>query len=305
MLPNETLLRLSCFGTGLVALWIWQSWRPFRRQPGATWQRTACNLGLVFLNGFAARVVLPLTAVELAARCQLHGVGLFAWLAWPIWLEFLLALVALDFAIYVQHVLFHAVPLFWRLHRVHHADVEFDVTTGVRFHTIEIVLSAIIKLAAVTIFGASPWAVLTFEIVLNATSMFSHTNIALPPALDRLLRWFVVTPNMHRVHHSIDRAETNSNFGFNLPWWDYLCGTYRAAPLADPQNMPIGIETVRDPAITGSIFHMLGLPWQALEPPPHIELQPHSELHSHGQPYSHGEPPAREHTDSGRDSHRV
>ena len=157
-------------------------------------------------------------------------------------------MVLLDLAIYLQHVLFHAVPALWRLHRMHHADLEFDVTTGVRFHPIEILLSMVIKLGVVAALGAPAVAVLIFEVLLNATSMFNHGNVRLPPRLDRVLRWIVVTPDMHRVHHSIVPRETNSNFGFNLPWWDRLFGTYRAQPAAGHEGMTIGIEQFRDPA---------------------------------------------------------
>jgi sterol desaturase/sphingolipid hydroxylase (fatty acid hydroxylase superfamily) len=152
----------------------------------------------------------------------------------------------LDLAIYLQHVLFHAVPLFWRLHRMHHADLEFDVTTGVRFHPFEILLSMGIKLAVVGALGPPAVAVLVFEVLLNATSMFSHGNERVTPRLDGLLRWLVVTPDMHRVHHSILPHETNSNFGFNLPWWDRLFGTYRAAPEKGHDAMILGIEQFRD-----------------------------------------------------------
>ena len=157
------------------------------------------------------------------------------------------SVVILDLAIYLQHVLFHAVPALWRLHRMHHADLEFDVTTGVRFHPIEIMLSMLIKLAVVGALGAPPLSVLIFEVLLNATSMFNHGNVRIPLAIDRVLRWLVVTPDMHRVHHSILARETNSNFGFNLPWWDRLFGTYRAQPAAGHEAMTIGIEQFRDP----------------------------------------------------------
>jgi sterol desaturase/sphingolipid hydroxylase (fatty acid hydroxylase superfamily) len=154
--------------------------------------------------------------------------------------------VVLDLFIYLQHVMFHAVPALWRLHRMHHADLDFDVTTGARFHPIEIVLSMLIKLAAVVVLGAPPVAVLIFEVVLNATAMFNHGNLRLPLAVDRVLRLFVVTPDMHRVHHSIVPAETNSNFGFNLPWWDRLLGTYRAQPAAGHVVMTIGLDDFRE-----------------------------------------------------------
>jgi sterol desaturase/sphingolipid hydroxylase (fatty acid hydroxylase superfamily) len=155
--------------------------------------------------------------------------------------------ILLDLTIYLQHVLFHAVPVLWRLHRMHHADLEFDVTTGVRFHPFEILLSMVIKLVVVAALGAPALAVLVFEVLLNATSMFNHGNVRLPAALDRLMRWIIVTPEMHRVHHSIAPRETNSNFGFNLPWWDRWFGTYRAEPAAGHENMTIGIEQFRDP----------------------------------------------------------
>jgi sterol desaturase/sphingolipid hydroxylase (fatty acid hydroxylase superfamily) len=156
------------------------------------------------------------------------------------------SVVILDLAIYLQHVLFHAVPVLWRLHRMHHADLEFDVSTGLRFHPIEILLSMLIKFAVVVALGAPALSVLVFEVLLNATSMFNHANVRIPTWIDRVLRWIVVTPDMHRVHHSILSRETNSNFGFNLPWWDRLFGTYRAQPVAGHENMTIGIEQFRD-----------------------------------------------------------
>jgi sterol desaturase/sphingolipid hydroxylase (fatty acid hydroxylase superfamily) len=168
--------------------------------------------------------------------------------ALPWGLATLLSVLLLDLAIYAQHVLFHAVPVLWRLHRMHHADLDIDVTTGVRFHPAEIVLSMLIKLAVVGLIGAPGAAVLIFEVLLNATSMFNHSNVAMPPAVDRIVRLLVVTPDMHRVHHSIERRETNSNFGFNFPWWDRLFGTYRPQPEQGHEGMTIGIEIFRDPA---------------------------------------------------------
>jgi sterol desaturase/sphingolipid hydroxylase (fatty acid hydroxylase superfamily) len=160
-------------------------------------------------------------------------------------LAVLLSILLLDLAIYLQHVLFHAVPGLWRLHRMHHADLEFDVTTGLRFHPVEIVLSMVIKLAVVAALGAPAVAVLLFEVLLNATALFNHGTIRLPAGWDRVLRWVMVTPDMHRVHHSVIPAETNSNFGFNLPWWDRLLGTYRAQPKAGHDGMTIGIKQFR------------------------------------------------------------
>ena len=157
-------------------------------------------------------------------------------------------MVVLDLVIYLQHVLFHAVPALWRLHRMHHADLEFDVTTGTRFHPIEIVLSMLIKLTVIGALGAPALSVLIFEVLLNATAMFNHSNVQLPAPVDCILRWLVVTPDMHRVHHSVVVRETNSNFGFNLPWWDRLFGTYRAQPEAGHEGMTIGVKEIRDPA---------------------------------------------------------
>jgi sterol desaturase/sphingolipid hydroxylase (fatty acid hydroxylase superfamily) len=179
---------------------------------------------------------------------EANGWGLFNVVAVPAWIAVPLAVILLDLIIYLQHVLFHAVPVLWRLHRMHHADLDFDVTTGVRFHPIEILLSMIIKFGAVAALGTPAVAVLIFEVLLNATSMFSHGNVRIPARLERVLRWLMVTPEMHRVHHSIIPQETNSNFGFNLPWWDRLFGTYRAQPLAGHEDMTIGIEQFRDPA---------------------------------------------------------
>jgi len=199
-------------------------------------------------------------AVGMAILAEARGWGVFNNLSVPLWLAVVLSVVALDFAIYLQHVLFHAVPILWRLHMVHHADLDFDVTTGLRFHTVEILLSMGIKLGVVVLLGSPALAVLLFEVILNATSMFSHGNIRLPAWLDRLLRVFVVTPDMHRVHHSVISRETNSNFGFNLPWWDYLFGTYRAQPAAGHEGMTIGLSQFRDERVD-RLHWMLALPF--------------------------------------------
>ena len=190
--------------------------------------------------------LIPLLAVGVAGLAEARGWGLFNNLGLPAVLAVVASVILLDLAIYLQHVMFHAVPALWRLHRMHHADLDFDVTTGARFHPIEILLSMGLKMAVVAALGVPVLAVLIFEVLLNATSMFNHANVRIPPALDRLLRWFVVTPDMHRVHHSIRREETNSNFGFNLPWWDRLLGTYRAQPAAGHTDMTIGIEAFRE-----------------------------------------------------------
>jgi sterol desaturase/sphingolipid hydroxylase (fatty acid hydroxylase superfamily) len=205
--------------------------------------------------------VTPLSAAAMAALAAARAWGLLNWIEWPAWLELVLAVIALDLAIYLQHVMFHAVPLLWRLHLVHHADLDIDVTTGARFHTLEILLSMLIKVGAVLVLGPPVWAVVVFEVLLNATSMFNHSNVQMPTSLDRCLRLVVVTPDMHRVHHSVIHRETDSNFGFNLPWWDYLLGTYRAQPQEGHEGMTIGLTKYRDEQQPERLHQMLLLPW--------------------------------------------
>jgi sterol desaturase/sphingolipid hydroxylase (fatty acid hydroxylase superfamily) len=243
----EPLIRLACFASVLVAMAVWEALAPRRVQAiGRAW-RWPSNIGVVVVDTVVLRILFPTAAVGFALLAEQRGWGLLNAVAWPASIEVLIAVVVLDLAIYLQHVLFHALPLLWRLHRMHHADLEFDVTTGVRFHPVEIVISMVIKIAVVAALGAPALGVLAFEVVLNATSMFSHSNARLPPAVDRVLRWIVVTPDMHRVHHSILRRETDSNFGFNLPWWDRLFGTYRADPEDGHEGMTLGIPQFRDP----------------------------------------------------------
>jgi sterol desaturase/sphingolipid hydroxylase (fatty acid hydroxylase superfamily) len=248
LLAHEPVIRLSAFAGILVAMALWEALVPRRRRSVSRWARWPSNLGLVVLNTLLLRALFPVAAVGIAALGETRGWGLLHALALPDWIKIAAAVVLLDLAIYLQHVMFHAVPALWRLHRMHHADLDFDVTTGARFHPLEILLSVGIKLAVVAALGAPAMAVLVFEVVLNATAMFNHGNVGLPPAVDRVLRWVVVTPDMHRVHHSAVPQETNSNFGFNLPWWDRLLGTYRAAPAAGHEAMTIGLDAFRDPA---------------------------------------------------------
>jgi len=248
LLDHETAIRLGCFFGMLAAMAGWELIAPRRAlsQPKAV--RWYANLGIVALNTVLVRAVFPIVPVAVAVIAQQRGWGLLNSWAPPPWVAVAAAVVILDFAIYLQHVMFHAVPALWRLHRMHHADLDFDVTTGARFHPFEILLSVAIKMAVIVLIGAPAVAVLIFEVLLNATSMFNHSNVMLPLGLDRVLRWIVVTPDMHRVHHSIMPHETNSNFGFNLPWWDRLLGTYRDQPEKGHQGMTIGIDLFRDPA---------------------------------------------------------
>jgi len=247
LLAHEPALRLGCFAGIFAAMALWELLAPRRRQIFGRGQRWPSNIGVVVLDTLLVRLVFPTAAVGVALLAEAHGGGLLHALNAPAWLSIVSSVILLDLAIYLQHVLFHAVPVLWRLHRMHHADLEFDVTTGARFHPIEILLSMGIKLGVVAALGAPAVAVLIFEVLLNATSMFNHGNVRLPQRIDRVLRWIVVTPDMHRVHHSAVARETNSNFGFNLPWWDRLCGTYRAQPAAGHEGMTIGIEQFRDP----------------------------------------------------------
>jgi sterol desaturase/sphingolipid hydroxylase (fatty acid hydroxylase superfamily) len=247
ILANEPTIRLGFFLAVLALMVLWEVLAPRRPRAVSRWLRWPNNLGLVAINTLLLRLLIPLAAVGLATIGAERGWGLFNNLSLATWLAVLLSVVLLDLAIYLQHVMFHAVPALWRLHRMHHADLDFDVTTGARFHPIEILLSMIIKMGLVAALGPPVVAVVVFEVVLNATAMFNHGNVRIPAALDRVLRWVVVTPDMHRVHHSVRQRETNSNFGFNLPWWDRLFGTYRDQPAGGHLGMTIGIEQFRAP----------------------------------------------------------
>jgi sterol desaturase/sphingolipid hydroxylase (fatty acid hydroxylase superfamily) len=243
---NEPLIRFLAFAGVFAAMALWELLAP-RRGPAHRAVRWSSNLGVLALDTLLVRLIFPMAAVGFALFAEQRGWGLFNAFDVPWWLAFGVSLLALDLAIYLQHVLFHAVPALWRLHRMHHADLEFDLTTGLRFHPVEILLSMGLKVGVVAALGPPAVAVLVFEVLLNATSIFNHGNVALPRRLDRVLRWLVVTPEMHRVHHSIHPDETNSNFGFNLPWWDRLFGTYRDQPRDGHEAMTIGIEQFRTP----------------------------------------------------------
>jgi sterol desaturase/sphingolipid hydroxylase (fatty acid hydroxylase superfamily) len=242
---NEILIRSSAFLCVFVVMAAFEVAVPRRRREIPRLLRWTNNLGVVVIDTILVRLAFPLVAVGIALLAEERGWGLFNAVEIPAWAAFAVTLLALDLAIYLQHVMFHAVPAFWRLHRMHHADLEFDVTTGLRFHPVEILLSMGIKIGVVAALGPPAAAVLVFDLLLNATAMFNHSNVRIPPGVDRVLRWFVVTPDMHRVHHSIHPNETNSNFGFNLPWWDRLLGTYRAQPKEGHEGMTIGVEQFR------------------------------------------------------------
>ena len=244
---GESAIRLGCFLGIFAVIALWELALPRRRLTQPRWLRWYANLGILALNTVLVRLLVPLAPVAIAAIAGSGGWGILNLVELPFWLEVVLAVVVLDLVIYLQHVTFHAVPALWRVHRMHHADLDFDVTTGSRFHPIEILVSMSIKMAAVAVVGPAPVAVIMFEVLLNGTSMFNHGNVRLRARLDRALRWIVVTPDMHRVHHSDIPGETNSNFGFNLPWWDRLFGTYRPQPSLGHEQMTIGIDTFREP----------------------------------------------------------
>ena len=259
---HEAAIRLGAF-LGIFALMaLWELRAPRRPLTVPKARRWASNLGLVVLNTVLLRLLFPTAAVGLAVAASAQGWGLLNRHPVALWVAVPLAVLVMDLAIWVQHVLFHAVPALWRLHRVHHADLDYDLTTGARFHPIEIVLSMLIKFAVILVLGPPAVAVILFEVILNGMAMFNHGNVGLPDWLDRRLRWLFVTPDMHRVHHSVEDDETNSNFGFNLSWWDRLFGTYREAPRAGHLGMTIGIDDHRDPREVDGLPGMLALPFR-------------------------------------------
>lgn len=241
---HEPWLRVGAFAGVLLALLAAEELRPRRANPRRR-ERRATNLVIVVVDVLLVRLLIPLGATGTAIWADVHGYGLFARLAWAPVLEAALAFLVLDALIYWQHRLFHRIPLFWRLHRMHHSDLEFGTTTGVRFHPVEILVSLLIKMGAVVALGAPAIAVILFEIALNATSLFNHANLRLPLALDAALRRVIVTPDMHRVHHSVHRVEHDSNYGFNLSWWDHVFRSYTDQPRDGHTTMQIGLSQFR------------------------------------------------------------
>lgn len=245
---NDTLIRIVPFLAVLGIMAGWEFLSPRRERPVPRKRRWPVNLGITLLNTLVLRLLFPTAAVGAALLAETHHWGLFNVFNPPESMVIAGCVILLDLAIYLQHVLVHKIPLFWRFHRMHHSDIDLDVTSGLRFHPVEIIFSMLIKYAIICLLGAPVLAVLIFETVLNCSAMFNHSNVYIPPALDRMLRWIIVTPDMHRVHHSILREETDSNYGFNLPWWDRLFRTYRPAPTPDQLRMTIGLPIFRDPA---------------------------------------------------------
>lgn len=262
------MLRLGGFVLVLLALAVAERLWPARGD-GRPARRHWSNLGLVAIDTALLRLAFPLLAVVLAAQVYARGGGLFGLLDWPLWLEIVLAVLIFDAAIYWQHRLLHAIGLLWPLHRVHHSDIAIDVTTGVRFHPLEIALSMLIKLGLVLLLGAHPAAVVIFEILLSAASLFTHADFAFPSRVERILRAVIVTPSMHRTHHSVRREETDSNYGFLLSCWDRVFGSYRPHSIDPERSMPIGQPSLRDPAALG-LGALLLQPFRRLPRPPAI-----------------------------------
>ena len=262
LITHEIEIRLGFFCGIFILMATWEVLSPRRPLTTSKWVRWLNNIGVVFLNSFILRLLFPAAAVGMAALSAEQDWGLLNYYSVPYPISVITAVIALDFVIYIQHIMVHAVPVLWRLHRVHHADLDYDVTTGARFHPVEIILSMLIKFATIMVLGPPVVAIIIFEVLLNTTAMFNHSNVKIPLGIDRILRLFVVTPDMHRVHHSVEDDETNSNFGFNLPWWDRLFGTYRDQPAAGHDKMTIGIHYYRDPRQVSWLPGMLSLPFR-------------------------------------------
>lgn len=262
IMENEKAIRLGFFVGTLVVMAIWEIVAPRRALTASKAIRWLNNLGLVFLNSFIVRLLFPAAAIGVASFAAVNGWGLLHYYEVPFIIAVIISVIVMDFIIYLQHVLVHAVPMLWRLHRVHHADPDFDVTTGARFHTIEIILSMLIKFATIAVLGPPVVAVVIFEVLLNAMAMFNHSNVRLPKTVDKFLRFFIVTPDMHRVHHSVEDDEANSNFGFNISLWDRIFGTYRDQPRGGHEGMTIGIHKFNQPMDVSWLHGMLLLPFK-------------------------------------------
>lgn len=258
---HEIQIRLVFFVGVFIIMALWELVAPRRKLLVPKLMRWSNNLALVVLNSLVLRFLFPAAAVGMAIFAEKQGWGVFNYYDLPLSLTAVVSVVVMDGIIYLQHVMVHAVPALWRLHRVHHADPDFDVTTGARFHPLEIILSMLIKFSVIIVLGPPVVAVIIFEILLNATAMFNHSNVRLNKTFDKYLRLIVVTPDMHRVHHSVEADETNSNFGFNLPWWDRLFGTYRAQPRKGHETMMIGIHQYNRPDQVTWLHKMLLLPF--------------------------------------------
>jgi len=262
VVEHESQVRMGFFLGLLTIMGLWELRKPRRVSKISKAKRWLNNLSLVFFNSFISRLILPIASTGMAVLAVQNNWGVLNYYEVSPLIATIVFVIVMDLIIYMQHVMVHAVPLFWRFHRVHHADLDYDVTTGARFHTVEIIFSMGIKLVSIALLGPSVFAVILFEVILNAMAMFNHGNVGLPKPLDSFLRYFVVTPDMHRVHHSIEEDETNSNFGFNLTWWDVIFGTYRKEVRKGQIDMTIGLKNIRNPKQTNFILGMLTIPFK-------------------------------------------
>lgn len=261
ILENETAIRIGCFFSILLIMGTWELYAPKKVPTISKAYRWINNLGLIFFNSLVVKLLLPFLATGVAIIANENHWGLLNYYKIDGILNIIIFVVVMDFIIYLQHVMVHAIPLLWRFHRAHHADLDYDTTTGARIHTIEILLSLWVKFTAIILLGPSVVAVIIFEVLLNAMAMFSHGNVGLPKSLDTLLRYVIVTPDMHRIHHSVIRNELNSNFGVNLSIWDKIFGTYKKEPKNGQDGLVIGIEDIRDKKKTNFILGMLSIPF--------------------------------------------
>jgi len=264
--PQDWQIRLISAFAIFAAVALWETLAPRRRLNFGRLKRWPSNIGIVVVDALAVRAIFPVTLTGVALFAQQRGWGLFNIAQAPPWLAGALSILALDFIIWAQHVAFHRISILWRLHRMHHADLDYDVTTALRFHPIEIAISFVLKMAAVVALGAPAWAALAFEAMLNGLAMFNHANATLPKRIEPFVRAIIVTPDMHRVHHSIVPAETHSNFGFNLSVWDRIFGVYRAAPAAGYEGMTVGLPILRDEGEL-RLDRMLTQPFRGLPSP--------------------------------------
>ncbi len=261
-IEHEIAIRLGFFLGIFILMAGWEVYAPRRHLTVSKMLRWWNNLALTLFNSLILRLIFPMGGIGVAVYAQINGWGLFNWIQLHAWFAIIVSVILLDLVIYWQHVMMHALPLLWRIHRAHHADLDIDVTTGARFHPLEMLLSMLIKFAVIVILGAPVLAVLIFELVLNAMAMFNHSNIRLPLMLDQILRQLLVTPDMHRVHHSVIVKEMNSNYGFNLVIWDKLFSTYRDQPEAGHSNMAIGMSEWRDALFCSRLINILSIPFR-------------------------------------------
>lgn len=258
----EAIIRLTVFFLVLAVMLGWELATPKRQPRHTRWQRWPANLGIVAIDTLITRLLVPTGLVGAALWAQQQQLGLFNNVGLPLWLEVVISFVVLDIAIYWQHRAFHRVPLLWRMHRVHHADPDFDVTTGLRFHPFEILLSLAIKAAVAVALGAPVLAIIVFEVILNACSLFNHGNVALPPRIEQWTRKILITQELHRIHHSSLKKETNSNYGFSVSWWDHLFGSYTDKPQAGSDHIDIGLSDYRDARLTTKLWGLLRIPFR-------------------------------------------